>query len=178
MPMSAAEKSKFLARMAAGRAAASSTEMVLAPASSAITVSPARQSNITALGPPPRPAGKSLAKKLSSVAAIAHVEEKEALMVTAVGFGLGYAEQENYLQDLPDIDMLAMAGQMGKVAVYAYLANRYLIKDPTWKLWLSRITLAAGAAAGRDLGKGYAAKKQMESLTGKSAGEEDDDDGV
>lgn len=170
MPMSAKEKAAFRARMEAGRAAkAGSTEIILAP-----SYAPAKVSKTTHLAPPPPKPKKSLSTKLRSEAAIAAVEEKELFMVTATAGALGYAEQDGWLQDVPEIDFLPL-GMPGSVAVYSWLAGKYFFKDPGFKLWAARLTLAGGVITGYNFGKGMAAKRQMEKLAQTGAGEDDDE---
>lgn len=173
MPMSAKEKAAFRARMEAGKAAKSgaSTEIILAP-----QYLPAKASKTTYLAAPPPKPKKSLSARLRSDVAIAAMEEKESFMVWGVAGLLGYAEQDGWMQDVPEIDFLPL-GQTGSVAFYAWAANKLgLIKDPSWRLWLSRITLAGGTVVSHNFGKGLAAKRQMEKLTQQGAGDGDEDE--
>lgn len=171
MPMSAAEKKAFRARMEAGKAAKSgSTEIILAP-----SYAPARASKTTYLAPPPPKPKKSLSTKLRSEAAIAAVEDRELMYVVGMGGLLGYAEQDGWLQDVPEVDFLPL-GMPGSVALYAWAAGKWFFKDPGFKLWAARLTLAGGAVTGYNFGKGMAAKRQLEQLTQKGAGEDDGDD--
>lgn len=173
MPMSEAEKRAFRARMEAGKAAKGpSTEIILAP-----NYSPAKASQPRYLAPPPPKPKKSLSAKLHKDGAIAAMEERESLMVFGVAGALGYAEQDGWLNDIPEIDFLPL-GQTGSVAFYAWLANKFgFVKDPSLRLWLARITLAGGSVTAHNFGKGMAAKRQMEKLAQTGAGDDDDDNG-
>ena len=104
------------------------------------------------------------------------MEERELLMVTATAGALGYAEQDGWFVDVPEIDFIPL-GMPGSVAAYAWAANKWLVRDPSWKLWLARLTLAGGVVTGYNFGKGMAAKRQLEQLTQKGAGEDLDDEG-
>lgn len=164
MPMSAAEKKAFRARMEAGKAAKSgSTEIVLA-----------RPATTTYLAAPPPKPKRSLSTRLKSDLAVAAVEEKELLMVSGVAGLLGYAEQDGWLADVPEVDFLPF-GMPGSVALYSWVLGKYFLKDPSLKLWAARLTLAGGVVTGYNFGKGMAAKKAIESITQRAQGDEDSD---
>lgn len=173
MAMTAAQKKAFAERMAAARAAKGSRAS--APrASTAIIVAPQAKS----LGAPPKAAPKSLARRVSSAAVVAAVQEKELLATGITGAAIGYVEQEGWLKELPEPQSLPI-GKTGSLAIFSYVVNRFFVKDPETKKILSGVTSASTAITGYHLGKGYALKAQAEKLIKgeNAAGDDLDDDG-
>lgn len=156
MAMTAAQKQAFAARMAAARAAkagrsSGSTAIIVAPQGS------------PSLGPPPKAAPKSLARRIGSAATVAAVQEKQLVATVITGGAIGYLEQEGWLNELPEVQSLPI-GKVGVLAVTSYLVNRFLIKDPETKKVVGGITNAAAAISSYQMGKGYALKAQAEKL--------------
>lgn len=167
MAMTAAQKKDFAARMAAARAAKASrggskkasTEIIIAPPASS-----------RSLGPAPKSAPKSLARRVGSAAVVAAVQEKQLLSSAVTGAAIGYLEQEGWLNELPESPQSLPIGKTGMLAVGSYLVNRFLIKDAETKKIVSGITQAAVTISTYQMGKAYALKAQAEALLKGTAG--------
>lgn len=154
MAMTAAQKKAFAERMAAARAAKTSRT------TTALAVVPVQSKS---LGAPPKPAPKSLARRVGSAAVVAAVQEKQLVATVITGGAIGYLEQEGWLNELPEVQSLPI-GKTGVLAVSSYLVNRFLVKDPETKKILSGVTTAAAAISSYQMGKAYALKAQAEKL--------------